>query len=63
MKRARELLADPALGITDIALAVGYGTPSAFTASFRKHLGVTPTNFRRRNISTVTEITEQRVSP
>lgn len=46
--RARELLADPALRITDIALAVGYETPSAFTASFRKVAGVTPTEFRRR---------------
>jgi len=46
--RARELLADPALRITDIALSVGYETPSAFAASFRKVAGVTPTEFRRR---------------
>lgn len=46
--RARELLADPALRITDIALAVGYETPSSFAASFRKVAGVTPTEFRRR---------------
>lgn len=46
MQRARELLADPMFRITDIALAVGYGTPSAFSAAFRKVTGVTPTQFR-----------------
>jgi AraC family transcriptional regulator len=48
MELARKLLADPALRITDITLAVGYETPSAFAASFRRHVGVTPTAFRRR---------------
>jgi AraC family transcriptional regulator len=41
------LLADPDLPITDIALAVGYQTPSAFAASFRKMLRVSPSQFRR----------------
>lgn len=45
--RARELLADPTLGITEVALAVGYETPSAFTSRFRKSVGVTPSDFRR----------------
>jgi AraC family transcriptional regulator len=44
----QELLADPVFNVTDVALAVGYGTPSAFTASFRKLAGMTPTDFRRR---------------
>ncbi len=47
MELARKLLADPALRITDITLAVGYETSSAFAASFRRHVGVTPTAFRR----------------
>jgi AraC family transcriptional regulator len=47
MEMARKLLADPAMRITDIALAVGYQTPSAFAASFRRHVGVAPTEFRR----------------
>ncbi|WP_408015086.1 helix-turn-helix transcriptional regulator [Roseomonas harenae] len=34
--RARQLLAAPNLPITEIAPAVGYQTPSAFVASFRK---------------------------
>jgi AraC family transcriptional regulator len=48
MEMARTLLGDPAMRITDIALAVGYQTPSAFAASFRRHVGVAPTEFRRR---------------
>jgi AraC family transcriptional regulator len=40
--RARELLADPRMSVTDIALSVGYKTPSAFTASFRKVIGSRP---------------------
>jgi AraC family transcriptional regulator len=48
MERARQLLSDPALAVTDVALAVGYETPSAFTASFRKVTGVTPRAFRQR---------------
>ena len=47
IERARELLRNPQLRITEIALAVGYSTPSAFTASFRKVTGMTPTDLRR----------------
>jgi AraC family transcriptional regulator len=46
--RAKALLADPTLRIIDIALAVGYATPSAFAAVFRKLMGQTPREFRRR---------------
>jgi AraC-like DNA-binding protein len=35
------------LAVTDIALAVGYPTPSEFAASFRKAIGVTPSEFCR----------------
>jgi AraC family transcriptional regulator len=48
MARAKALLSDPRLRITDIALAVGYATPSAFSAAFRKMMGQTPSEFRRR---------------
>jgi AraC family transcriptional regulator len=47
MARARTLLAQPDLPIIQIALAVGYQTPSAFAASFRKATKVTPSIFRR----------------
>ena len=47
--RARKLLADPLLSITDIGLSVGYGTPSSFAAAFRKLVGVTPSQYRQRS--------------
>jgi AraC family transcriptional regulator len=47
IEHARGLLAKSALQITDIASAVGYATPSAFSASFRKLVGMTPSQFRR----------------
>ncbi|MCD9087012.1 AraC family transcriptional regulator [Stenotrophomonas sp. SY1] len=47
IEKARQLLADQKLPITDIALAVGYETPSSFAAAFRKIAGTTPTAFRR----------------
>lgn len=32
----------------DIALALGYGTPSAFIAMFRKQIGFSPERYRRQ---------------
>lgn len=46
--RAKEMLADPLLPVTEIGLCVGYQTPSSFAASFRKLVGVAPSEFRRR---------------
>lgn len=46
IERARELLTQPAMSITEIALALGY-TPSAFGAIFRERVGMTPSGFRR----------------
>lgn len=46
MERARELLANSRLTITEIALAVGYQTPSSFAHAFRVAIGITPTGYR-----------------
>ena len=46
--RACELLAEPSLSITEIALMVGYQTPSSFAAAFRRVTSVTPRDFRMR---------------
>lgn len=48
MDRARRLLAQTGLSVTDIALAVGYQTPSSFSQAFRAAVGTTPSDFRRR---------------
>lgn len=46
--RAKDLLADPDMPVTEIGLCVGYQTPSSFAASFRKIVGMSPSEFRRR---------------
>ena len=48
MARARDLLLDPCLPISEIAGLVGYQTPSAFAVAFRKLERISPTEFRRR---------------
>lgn len=47
MIRAMELLAEGAR-VTDVALAVGYGSQSAFNAAFRAFAGESPNTFLRR---------------
>ncbi|MFC3711234.1 helix-turn-helix transcriptional regulator [Sphingoaurantiacus capsulatus] len=47
IRRAAELLDQHELSITEIALEVGYETPSSFTARFRQRMGVTPSEYRR----------------
>jgi two-component system response regulator YesN len=46
MQRAKHLLRDPALRISDIAQQVGYTNPKAFSISFRKACGIPPTEYR-----------------
>lgn len=48
IQEAQRLLAVPELAVTEIALAVGYQTPSSFAAAFRKVAKMTPTEYRRR---------------
>ena len=45
MERATSLLAETNMPVTEIALEIGYQTPSAFSAVFRRLVGVTPTEF------------------
>ena len=44
---ARQYLQDPGLGLSDIALLLGYSEQSAFTRAFRRWLGVSPGRYRR----------------
>lgn len=50
VERAKGLLADPGLSITDVALAVGFGSSAHFATVFRKQVGVTPTDYRRERL-------------
>ena len=47
IERARELLSNPALSLTDIALDCGFSSHSHFTRVFRQFVGVTPSEYRR----------------
>jgi AraC family transcriptional regulator len=46
-ERAKTLLANPALSVTDIALDLGSPEASTFSTTFRKLVGRTPTDYRR----------------
>jgi len=47
LERAKLLLANPALSVTEIALDVGFRETSSFTTAFRRLVGRTPTAYRR----------------
>jgi AraC family transcriptional regulator len=47
MERAKALLANPRLSLTEVAQTVGYGGQSAFGAAFRRVTGKTPSAWRR----------------
>jgi AraC family transcriptional regulator len=48
IERARILLRDPSLSISEISLACGFTNQSHFTRLFRKHTGVTPKTYREQ---------------
>jgi AraC family transcriptional regulator len=47
MEQAKFLLADPAMSVTQIGFNLGFNETSSFTTTFRKHIGLTPTAYRR----------------
>jgi AraC family transcriptional regulator len=46
--RAAQLLRESDLTVTQILHRVGFHSPSHFTTTFRRHMGVSPTTYRRR---------------
>lgn len=49
MKKAKELLANRQLSITQVAALSGYNDTSHFIQVFKKHMGATPKKFRDQN--------------
>ena len=47
IERAKILLADRSLSVTDIGLTLGFSETGSFTAVFRKATGLTPTGYHR----------------
>ena len=48
IKRARELLANSTLSVTEVGMTVGYQTSSSFAQAFRSVMGEPPSLYRRR---------------
>ena len=55
MEKAKELLADPALRIIDVAERLGYNDSYYFSHCFKKHVGVPPKEFRAAQTQTGTK--------
>ena len=51
VRRAKALLANVGLSITDIALDLEFSTTQYFATLFKKYTGMTPTQFRRESIA------------
>jgi AraC family transcriptional regulator len=47
VERAKDLLAQPRLSVTEIGVKVGFGDSSSFSAAFRRYTGTSPTDYRR----------------
>jgi AraC-like DNA-binding protein len=56
MALARDHLRNGELSMTNIARAVGYSSPYAFAAAFRRHHGEPPGSWRQRESSRVKKL-------
>ena len=49
IERARYLLRTTDMQVAEVCLAVGFKGVGSFTTTFRRHVGVSPTEYRREN--------------
>ena len=49
IERARHLLRTTDMRVAEVCLAVGFSSVGSFTDTFRRHVGVSPTAYRRSN--------------
>jgi transcriptional regulator GlxA family with amidase domain len=49
LERARHLLRTTEMQVAEICLAVGFTSVGSFTTTFRRHVGITPMDYRRLN--------------
>jgi AraC family transcriptional regulator len=61
IERAKTLLADRAMSVTDIGLALGFSETSSFSATFRCTTGTSPTEYRRA-LDEAAGVSDMRVS-
>ena len=50
MRRAAQLLGATSLTVRDVARRVGYRQPAQFAKAFRRHAGVSPSDYRARRL-------------
>ena len=50
MERAKKLLRETSMRLTDIAMEIGYNEPNYFSHVFRKTVGMTPKEYRQRTL-------------
>ena len=62
MQRAAELLESRALTVREVAHRVGYRQPAQFAKAFRRHRGVSPSDFRSGGGSVSGRTTEVRAA-
>ena len=48
VQRAKELLQETKLALYEVSSRVGYESDLAFTKTFKKHTGLTPTRYRKQ---------------
>jgi transcriptional regulator GlxA family with amidase domain len=49
LERARHLLRTTEMQVAEICLAVGFTSVGSFTTTFRRHVGISPMDYRRLN--------------
>jgi transcriptional regulator GlxA family with amidase domain len=49
VERACHLLRTTDMRVAEVSLEVGWGSVGSFTTTFRRHVGVSPTEYRREN--------------
>jgi transcriptional regulator GlxA family with amidase domain len=49
LERARHLLRTTEMQVAEVCLAVGFTSVGSFTTTFRRHVGITPLDYRRLN--------------
>ena len=49
LERARHLLRTTDMQVAEVCLAVGFTSVGSFTTTFRRHVGITPMDYRRLN--------------
>lgn len=52
VERAEELLRTADLSVTEICMLVGFTSLGSFSSSFKKHTGLSPSEYRTRHVST-----------